>query len=386
MLIPNILMWSAATIAAAWKLSQLARAPHDRGLRVVTICTFLVFVALSAQLAVTIPGVADEAPAQSPKLIQNVILTFFFALLIVLLQSSATPTTVGTRGWFEIVIAVLTGGALVVTFAVSTPGDRGAAYEQAGENPEVLAFYLIGNAYMSYATARGAYLAWTCSNHTRSRARLGLRVAAAGLAVNCLGTHLPRVLSTSGRLVFEKDPIPGTATWTTPILTIGIVAFFLGIGYPGARTGIVKARLWFEMRRHYRQLRPLWEALYSQFPSIALFPPTRSRREAFLVRNVRLRYYRRVIEIRDGLVCLSPYIAEPVDSTKSIDQQAELIRAGLARSAEGNQVSVTSVIAAPGAAGMEADSQQLLALSRAFSRTASTDAPPAPADLASSAD
>lgn len=41
---------------------------------------------------------------------------------------------------------------------------------------------------MAYATARGAQLAWRAAEQTQSRARLGLRVAAAGLLVCCLGT------------------------------------------------------------------------------------------------------------------------------------------------------------------------------------------------------
>ncbi|GAB3680861.1 MAB_1171c family putative transporter [Saccharopolyspora tripterygii] len=376
MALPNLLMWAAATIAAIWKLSQLIRAPHDRGLRVVTMCTVLVLVALSAQLAVSIPPVAEFFPSQSPKLIQNVILTFFFALLLVLLHSSVAPSAVGSRGWLEVMFALVASGGLVAAFAAAAPDNRGASYEHAGDSPAVLAFYLIGNLYMSYATARGAYLAWTTADHTRSRARLSLRVAAAGLAVNCLGTHTPRVLSTAGRLVSGKDPIPGTATWTTPILAIGIVAFFLGIGYPGVRTGLVKARMWIEVRRHYRQLRPLWAALCAQFDNIALFPQVSPLREALQLRQMRLRYYRRVIECRDGLVCLSPFVAEPVDSSKTPEQQAEIVRDALARAAAGEQVSVTSVLAAPEAAGMDADSQQLLALSRAFGRLDSTDARP----------
>lgn len=48
---PNILMWAASVIAAIWKTSQFARAAHDKDLRVVTTCTMLVAIALSAQLA-----------------------------------------------------------------------------------------------------------------------------------------------------------------------------------------------------------------------------------------------------------------------------------------------------------------------------------------------
>ncbi len=140
--------------------------------------------------------------------------------------------------------------------------------------------------------------------------------------------------------------------------------FFLGIGYPGARTGIIKARLWCEVRRHYRQLRPLWTQLYQRFPHIALFPPVPASRERFRVRGMRLRYYRRVIECRDGLVCLRPYLAEPVHSTESRARQAELVRDALTRETPVDGASAASVIAAPEARGMDADTHELLALAR----------------------
>jgi hypothetical protein len=70
--------------------------------------------------------------------------------------------------------------------------------------------------------------------------RLSLLVAGAGLTVCCLGTHVPRIVSTFSRLAFQRDTVPGTATWTTPLLAIGIAVFFLGIGYPGARTEVVR--------------------------------------------------------------------------------------------------------------------------------------------------
>lgn len=375
MLIPNVLMWAAALIASVWKVSQLARLPHDRQLRLVTACTVLVLVALSAQLAVSIPNISPIFPAQSPKLIQNVLLAMFFALLLVLLQSSVSPADSVRRGYIEVAVALTASGALIAIFLATEPSARGASYEQANGNALVLAFYSVGNLYMAYATARGAYLAWAASGHTQSRARLGLRVAAVGLMINCIGTHVPRVLYTYGELMFGVELLPNTEVWTTPILAIGIIIFFLGIGYPGVRTGFIKAKIWLEIRLRYHQLRTLWLAMCQQFPDIALFPPVHIVRELFHFRNLRLRYYRRIVECRDGLVCLSGYIETPIEPSASSAQQAELVRTILARLPEGRKrVPVTSVIAAPAGHGMEADTRELLALSKALASE-----PPAPA-------
>lgn len=372
MTVPNLLMWTASLIAAVWKFSQLVRAPHDKGLRVVCTCTALVFLALSAQLTADVPVFSPILPAQFPKLAQNVLLTVFFTLLIVLLHTNVAPRRAAAQGYGEIGLALLTTGTLTATFAATAPEHRGS-YE-AADTPGMLGFYLVGNLYMSYACVRGTYLAWTRSGHVRSRTRFSLRVAAAGLALNALGTHLPRVLSTTGRLTTGADPVPGTAVWTTPVLAVGICLFFLGIGYPGVRTGIIKARLWFTARQTYLRLRPLWSALADRYPKNTLFPRASPTRERLQLQSMRLRCYRRIIEVRDGLVCLSPYLAEPVDSASSPAAQARQIRDALLRSSTDETPSAgPSVIAPPTETGMDADARQLTAIAEAFANLGTTE-------------
>ncbi|NYH77131.1 hypothetical protein FHR84_000445 [Actinopolyspora biskrensis] len=367
MLGPNLLMWTAAVIAAVWKTSQLIRLPNDRGLRVVTLCTVLVAVALSAQLAVSIPGLAGIFPSHSPKLLQNVLLTFFFALLIVLLRSNLAPTTATRQGYGEIALAVLTSTGLILAFATTAQQWRGTSYPEAGQYPGVLAFYLIGNLYLSYATARGAWLCRASARQTYSGARQSLTVAALGLTACLLGTHLPRVLSTTGRLLLGTDPVPATAHWTPPLLALGISVFFLGIGYPGIRTGITTTRLWITMRRQHRQLRPLWAALHQHFPTIALFTPPPPHREAWQLRHMRLRYYRRIIECRDGLVCLSPYLPEPIHPDHTPAHQAQLIHTALTNTTP-THTTPPSIIAAPATTDTHADTHQLLALAHEYAQ------------------
>ncbi|MEU6131353.1 MAB_1171c family putative transporter [Saccharopolyspora sp. NPDC047091] len=374
MLVPNLLMWAAAVIAALWKLSQIARAPRDKGLHAVTICTVLVVLALTAQLAGHLPAFAAVLPAGFPKLAQNTLLTVFFALLIVVLHGSVAPHRAARRGYQEIGLALLTSTVLIATFAGTEPTAR-TSYEHV-TTPDMLTFYLAGNLYLAYACARGAQLARATAEHTRSRARLSLHIAATGLLINLAGVHLPRTISTGSRLFLGVDPIPGTATWTTPILAIGITTFFLGIGYPGARTALIKTHLWFEARRTYRRLRPLWEALVDRFPTIALFPKASSTQERRHLRALRLRTYRRIIEIRDGLVCLSPYLPEPADTAHTPAEHAQLIHAALHRSTDPRApLRAPSIIAAPTTTAPSADTQQLIAIADALVELRSKTAP-----------
>ncbi|SED26872.1 hypothetical protein SAMN04489727_7168 [Amycolatopsis tolypomycina] len=364
MSVPNLAMWGAAAGASGWKISQLIRVPVDRDLRVITACTFLVFLALTAQLAADPASALPGASSQLPKLLQNVVLTFFFALLIILLESIVDSRGVASRGMVEIGIAFVASCGLAATFVLADKSSGSFSYEAAGSATMQLLFYLIGNVYMAYATGRGAVLTWRAGDQGQSRVRLSLRVAGAGLVICCLGTHLPRIASTTGRLGLRHDVVPGSGLWTTPFLALGISIFFFGVAYPGVRAGVVKLRLWFMDRKHYRRLRPLWTSLRQAFPDITLLPTTSQAREAFRVRHMRLHFYRRAIECRDGLVCLSPYL-EPDEATDgSSTLSAERLREGLLRSTGGEPRAGVHVVARPADPGMEADLRELLALSQ----------------------
>lgn len=110
-------------------------------------------------------------------------------------------------------------------------------------------------------------------------------------------------------------------------------------------------------------------ALVRDVPALPQHRPVPSAgplRERFHVRNMRLRYYRRVIECRDGLVSLSPYMAQPNMRADTPDQTTELVRDAFTRLARGDVVAAPAVIAAPASATMEADTDELLRLSRAL--------------------
>ena len=78
--------------------------------------------------------------------------------------------------------------------------------------------------------------------------------------------------------------------------------------------------------RRYRRLGPLWSALYRAEPGIALEPP-----RLLTVFPTRLQLYRRVIEIRDGLLAIRPYRAADeagLDEAAAIDAALRAHRDG----------------------------------------------------------
>ncbi|MGC0316995.1 MAB_1171c family putative transporter [Kitasatospora acidiphila] len=71
----------------------------------------------------------------------------------------------------------------------------------------------------------------------------------------------------------------------------------------GAR--ITAPARWLRARRRYRALEPLWSALHTAVPGIALAPRPGRRPP---LRTAEFALYRRIIEIRDGQLALRPYL------------------------------------------------------------------------------
>jgi hypothetical protein len=65
---------------------------------------------------------------------------------------------------------------------------------------------------------------------------------------------------------------------------------------------------WADAYRAYRRLYPLWRDLVRVTPEVALQAPTPPALDALTWRDLRLRLYRRVIEIWDGRLALRPYL------------------------------------------------------------------------------
>lgn len=75
----------------------------------------------------------------------------------------------------------------------------------------------------------------------------------------------------------------------------------------GPYVGIPALVGWFRRYRAYRVLYPLWRDLYEASPEIALLRPLPPLIDALTVHDLDFRLYRRVVEIRDGLLAIRRY-------------------------------------------------------------------------------
>ncbi|MEV6315409.1 MAB_1171c family putative transporter [Streptomyces sp. NPDC051776] len=124
----------------------------------------------------------------------------------------------------------------------------------------------------------------------------------------------------------------------------------------------------------YHELTPLWTALAGAYPELVLNrPPTGSRWNRFRLRGTHERFYRRLIECRDGLVRLSPYltrVAPGVDLARGpADDIARHITEALALKpdAEDPDTALPAArVALPSGNDLGDDPRELIAISHAL--------------------
>jgi hypothetical protein len=207
---------------------------------------------------------------------------------------------------------VLSSAALVAIYAVAPDNinaSRGA-YDYTGQ-PWVLEYWL---AFLSFLAPTLVSVALLCRRYARQTTdltiRLGLRIIVVG-AIIALVYQAHRVLFyTAPRLGFEYLSPEARTVMDWTLSTAAHVLILIGATMPGwgPRVGLSKALSWLWHFRAYQRLRPLWHALYEADPRIAL-DPSRSRAADLLSpRDLDLRLYRRIIEIRDGRLTLLPYL------------------------------------------------------------------------------
>ncbi|GIE94135.1 MAB_1171c family putative transporter [Paractinoplanes rishiriensis] len=157
---------------------------------------------------------------------------------------------------------------------------------------------------------------------------------------------------------------------------LGAVTCATGVGLP------VLGPRWDRMRA-YRRLRHLWQALGRAVPDVVLDPPRLPWLDAWNPWRADFRLYRRVIEIRDGVLALRPHLDPAVadaarrlarEAGQAPDEQAATAAAAQLRAAltrlEGSAPAVHGepppIDLTPAGPGLDAELRVLVPLARAF--------------------
>jgi hypothetical protein len=214
-------------------------------------------------------------------------------------------------GWVQAVLPAATVAAMLVLFALSParthPTDTARYTDfpmQYAAHPEAFAYWLIFAVYLGTAFTLIAQLAWRYGRRAgRTPLGCGLVLIAAGMVAGLCylgyGTAVvaARAAGVQGAFI---STAPGIiqSLFGALIAAVAVGSLLPATGYcPLLR----RLALYWSLRRLY----PLWAGLCQAVPGIALDPvPVWADR--LDPRDLQMRLYRRVIEIRDGYLALTP--------------------------------------------------------------------------------
>lgn len=349
-------------LALVWKSFQLIRAPRDVPLRMVTIC--LACAGAAYPFGVAAGHVALTQMSAGPMIYmwaQEVfLLGLVYALICFFLFSGLDSRRARTHARRQ-AAPLLT--AVVVLTAVALVAPRGTSPETYPVSV-VSMFFLTADLYVVYGLVVAFRWIRRYMKQAGPRLARGLALTSAGLIAMIMSTGLlvVAVVTRWGTGVVPS----GLIKITTVLLVPGILLFITGMCYPGAAMRFAAIPVWLGHLRDYRRMRPLWSELHAAFPQDALSRvPLRPVRDAVSVRGVHRRYYRRAIECRDGLVRLSPHLAD-LDAAKEPTAIAAQLRRALRFGVPSTKPRQAVPVAIPTADGLDADVHELISLARAL--------------------
>jgi hypothetical protein len=362
-------IFSVTTVVAlVWFFYRLIRAPRDPALRAVVVFLALQLIAMPLNM-----------PRWPVVLTQCIALNLSWFSLMLFFLFSARGSARRAR-WEAVAVAVVSVVMTVSVLSIPQPGRdsalTGGPIPANMRIPGVSLFFVSAGLYYLYTTLQGARWAFRYAGESNRRMRLGLGVAAIGMVLMACSVAGRMVLVIMG---WANEPIPYAVGFAidsamVQLVSIAGVVLILGASYAGFVVRVAAFRVWVRHLRLYHDLRPLWMLMHEAFPGDTLDRQSRSRwHERVPPRRVHRRYWRRVVEIRDGLVRISPHLADVgFDGEQSVAEQADKLREALRRQREGVRPGSASavLVAAPTSADAAADVEQLVNLATALERAA----------------
>ncbi|MEE1929529.1 MAB_1171c family putative transporter [Streptomyces sp. TRM 70351] len=288
-----VLLWCVVL----WRAPAAARVPRQRAL-------WLTFAALTVSMTLRLPEVMRAIDGGTgvnnlSTLLKHLIgITAAAALLEFVFGVTRPGRDRGRR--LRIAAAGATWAALAVLFAlVPRTAEAEEFFETNAGSGAATAYLMVWYAYLGLAMAVAALLFWSAARHARAGwLRAGLCFLGAGTAAG-VGYALVRavylVLRLAGTVGAGADP--GVTHSTDVMKHAAIVLILVGTTLPAVGVAWRAAGHWRDLRR----LDPLWRHLTAAVPEVVLH-------EELGRGELRMRLHRRVVEIRDALLALQPYL------------------------------------------------------------------------------
>ncbi|MDY7088091.1 MAG: MAB_1171c family putative transporter [Actinomycetota bacterium] len=311
---------SAALLTLLWGLA-VTRLPglwRDRPQRALTAAV----LALAVSRTAAYPPVAEDFAEFRAVAIQHLaaMVAAYFLLRFLLLVTGSGPDRHRVSG--AVVLSLL------LLAAVSVPYAPGLLIGELTTG--AVAYWIALDLYIGVALAAAARFFWTIAAEIPVRwSRAALRSLAAGAGLLALDAFFR-----AGVMVLLGADVAVDLAALDPPAQIVQAASALLMVAGGAATAFPRARAAVAAYRSLVALRPLWTAMRDTFPEIILFSPRRAIVELAGADDVHLRLYRRVIEIRDGMLALRGHLPGD-DVGDGPEAEAARIAGALRRRAEG---------------------------------------------------
>ncbi|WP_019930418.1 MAB_1171c family putative transporter [Nocardia sp. BMG111209] len=363
-----------ALITFGWRLVPAVRNPSSArwAVAVAILCAAVGFEAAVPAIYDWI-GRVSGVPNLATPIVYAAIATAVLAQLVWTAYLVAPQEHPLLRGRVVMVAIAAVVVTLAVLFAVAPVHDRSHATDfddHYGTRPVVTVFLTVYLVAYSGGLVRLILLCRTWLGQVRAQVWLwrGLWLLAAGSTV-ALGYSVGKAVALAA--AWAGTPLHGLSIRIAPGFaalgaTIMLIGYLCPSLIPQAVTAVAQART-------LPRLRPLWSALRAQLPEIGGGAPEVGRG----MRNVR---YRRVIEIRDALLRLQPYLG-PDDGDRaerrlagsrlrsekrSAAIEAARIAAALRRQAAGAHGGGGAIFRDPPRPGFDGELDWLLAVASAF--------------------
>ncbi|HWO62992.1 MAG TPA: MAB_1171c family putative transporter, partial [Umezawaea sp.] len=292
-------------------LNRVRNSAEDRSKRLVL--TYLGALAISFTLQA--PGCYEAAgdllgiPNAAKPLSHWMVLIAAWAArnLLLWMREGGEPVRLSWRLRFLVAGSVVGTGVL---FALAdTPVNDVKFNIYYADRPLVLEYWLVYLVGLMPALVELGRLSWlNLCDAERPAVRLRLWMSTIGV-VAIIAYHVHKGLFFTAR----RFDLPYSNTFTSVmdkyLTLVAFVLVLLSASLPRLRVsgdGVIAA--WVHRFVTYQRLRPLWLALYRANPQIALSPPRSPLLDRLDPRDLDLRLYRRVVEIRDGRLALQAYL------------------------------------------------------------------------------
>ncbi|MDS1115125.1 MAB_1171c family putative transporter [Gordonia westfalica] len=365
----NAIAAAVFAFAFCWRLDQIRRAGwglQPLAMMVAVASLTLAFVVIDESVAAVLNDNGFEGLS---RVAFYALLAIGVAALVIVFFFPDRVTRERRAGWEALPLVASLVGLQVTMLVIPVEIRTATISEWTVQNWGFALFILIASGYLTYGFG-------ACVNSVRKfystadgylRVSLGLLIAGLGLLALSAVCQIAFVIVSATGVVRS----PWLVTTNRVVAILGIVVFLLGISYPMAYARVQSVLANRRRRRLDTDLLPLWRLVTDAVPEVVLPDPGQL--------SPTTRLHRRVVETRDALTQVSPYLPVAFDYAE-VGVQARMLRAAVAAmtSTEAGDKTSGAVrnLAPADGEGLEADAAPLIRLSTALLVPEDTDVSP----------